>query len=38
VPLPLPATCEAIFMAIQRVRTSPPANPASHTRAQPAYR
>ena len=38
VPLPLPATCEAIFMAIQRARTSPPANPASHTRAQLAYR
>jgi xanthine dehydrogenase molybdopterin-binding subunit B len=30
VPLALPATCEAIFMAIQRVRTSQPANPASH--------
>jgi xanthine dehydrogenase molybdopterin binding subunit len=37
VPLPLPATCEAIFMAIQRVRTSPPANPASHRPIRLAY-
>jgi xanthine dehydrogenase molybdopterin binding subunit/xanthine dehydrogenase small subunit len=38
VPLSLPATCEAIFMAIQRVRTSPPAKPASHRPVQPSYR
>ena len=38
VPLPVPATCEAIFMAIQRVRSTPPATPASHRPVQPAYR
>ena len=38
VPLALPATYEAIFMAIQRVQTSPPAKPASHRPAQLAYR
>jgi xanthine dehydrogenase molybdopterin-binding subunit B len=38
VPLALPATCEAIFMAIQRVQTSPPAKPAAHRPAQLAYR
>jgi xanthine dehydrogenase molybdopterin binding subunit/xanthine dehydrogenase small subunit len=37
VPLAVPATCEAIFMAIQRVRTSPPATPASHRPAPLAY-
>jgi xanthine dehydrogenase molybdopterin binding subunit/xanthine dehydrogenase small subunit len=37
VPLPLPATCEAIFMAIQRVQTSPPAKLAAHRPVQPAY-
>jgi xanthine dehydrogenase molybdopterin-binding subunit B len=37
VPLPLPATCEAIFRAIQGVRTSPPAKRAAHRPAQPAY-
>ena len=37
VPLALPATCEAIFTAIQRVRTSPRASLASRRPAQPAY-
>jgi xanthine dehydrogenase molybdopterin-binding subunit B len=37
VPLSVPATCEAIFMAIQRVRTSLPAKPAAHRPAQLAY-
>jgi xanthine dehydrogenase molybdopterin-binding subunit B len=38
VPLALPATCEAIFMAIRRVRSSPPTKPVSHTPAQLACR
>ncbi len=38
VPLALPATCEVIFMAIQQVRTSQSANPASHRPAQLACR
>jgi len=38
VPLAVPATCEAIFMAVQRVRTSPPAKPAAHRPAQLACR
>jgi xanthine dehydrogenase molybdopterin-binding subunit B len=38
VALALPATCEAIFMAVQRVRTSQSANPASHRPAQLACR
>jgi xanthine dehydrogenase molybdopterin binding subunit/xanthine dehydrogenase small subunit len=37
VPLPLPATCEAIFMAIRRVRTSPRETLASHRPAPLAY-
>jgi hypothetical protein len=37
VPLALPATCEAIFMAVQRVQTSPPAKPAAHRPVQLAY-
>jgi xanthine dehydrogenase molybdopterin binding subunit len=38
VPLALPATCEAIFMAIRRVRSSPPTKPVSHRPAQLACR
>jgi xanthine dehydrogenase molybdopterin binding subunit/xanthine dehydrogenase small subunit len=38
VPLPLPATCEAIFMAIRRVRSSPPEKSASHRAVQLACR
>ncbi len=38
VPLPLPATCEAVFMAIQRVRSTPPATPASRKPVPLAYR
>ena len=38
VPLPVPATCEAIFMAIQRLRASQPAALASHRPAPLAYR
>jgi xanthine dehydrogenase molybdopterin binding subunit len=38
VPLALPATCEAIFMAIRRVRSSPPTKPVSHIPAQLACR
>ena len=38
VQLALPATCEAIFMAIQQVRTSPLVNPASHRPVRLAYR
>jgi xanthine dehydrogenase molybdopterin-binding subunit B len=37
VPLAVPATCEAIFMAIQRVQTSPLAKPASHKPVPLAY-
>jgi xanthine dehydrogenase molybdopterin-binding subunit B len=37
VPLPIPATCEAIFMAIQRVRSTPPATLVSRRPVQPAY-
>ena len=38
VPLAVPATCEAIFMAIQRVRSSPSAKPAARRPAQLAGR
>ncbi|HOX59146.1 MAG TPA: xanthine dehydrogenase molybdopterin binding subunit [Candidatus Paceibacterota bacterium] len=37
VPLALPATCEAIFMAIQQVRSTPLATPASHRPVPLAY-
>ena len=37
VPLAVPATCEAIFTAIQQVRTSRPAQPAAHRPARLAY-
>lgn len=36
-PLALPATCEAIFMAIQRVQTSLPGKPVSHRPVPLAY-
>jgi xanthine dehydrogenase molybdopterin binding subunit len=36
VPLPVPATCEAIFMAVHRLRSSPRATPAAQTPVLPA--
>jgi len=37
VPLPVPATCEAVYMAIQKLRSTPPGTPASHRPAPLAY-
>jgi xanthine dehydrogenase molybdopterin-binding subunit B len=37
VPLPLPATCEAIFRCIQRLRVSQRETPAAHRPVLPAY-
>jgi xanthine dehydrogenase molybdopterin binding subunit/xanthine dehydrogenase small subunit len=37
VPLPVPATCEAIFMCIRRLRAAPPETPAAHRPVPLAY-